>query len=385
MVLFLVLLVSACMATDPFLPDEILNVTQMIRRRGYPAEDHSCVTKDNFTLSLQRMPRPGAPVVFLLHGFLDASSTWVINEPYESLGYILYDNGFDVWLGNNRGNVYSLPVPHWQWSWDEMSRYDLPAFYEYVLSVSQKKTLVHVGHSEGTLTAFAAYSLSSKVQSQVSLFIGLAPVAWLSHQKSLLVSALAQTPEQVLLSLLGSEGVPPQQFEITRIIIEYLLPGICQQVAHFCDSVAFLIGGCNNARQCDESNLNSTRSSVYAAHLGGSSMQNLFHLLQLAKQPGMRMYDFGNATANMAHYGVPTPPSYNLTTVTLPMAFFTGSIDAFADPIDVGILLNLLGKKPVFQHNEPGYTHLDPIWGVNANQKIYPLLVQLAKQYSQNQ
>jgi lysosomal acid lipase/cholesteryl ester hydrolase len=81
----------------PFLPDETLNVTQMIQRRGYPVEQHYASTADGFVLSMQRIPRPGAQPVFLLHGFLDCSTTWVINEPYESLGYILYDNGFDVW------------------------------------------------------------------------------------------------------------------------------------------------------------------------------------------------------------------------------------------------------------------------------------------------
>ncbi len=55
----------------------------------------------------------------------------------KALPYLLSNLGFDVWVGNNRGTKYSNHEQdregYWDYSFDELARYDTPAFINGIL------------------------------------------------------------------------------------------------------------------------------------------------------------------------------------------------------------------------------------------------------------
>jgi len=168
-------------------PDESISTTNLIRSKGYLAEEHDVETKDGFILTMHRIISPTfksksqKPAVFLQHGLLDASSTWVVNFPAQSLGFILADKGFDVWLGNVRGNTYALhhvkynkdQEEFWNFSFDEMAICDIPAMVDYILNQTDQRQLFYIGHSQGTMIPFAKLSTDPEFNTKIKLFLAL--------------------------------------------------------------------------------------------------------------------------------------------------------------------------------------------------------------------
>lgn len=82
------------------------SAAEVIRAAGYPLQVYDVTTRDGYVLTMERIPRVGCKdVVFFMHGVLDTSMAWVSAGVTGSQAFAAWEAGFDVWLGNSRGNA----------------------------------------------------------------------------------------------------------------------------------------------------------------------------------------------------------------------------------------------------------------------------------------
>ncbi|XP_022256648.1 gastric triacylglycerol lipase-like [Limulus polyphemus] len=294
-----------------------------------------------------------------------------------SAGYILADAGYDVWLGNFRGNTYSRrhvtlstdSKEFWEFSFDEMALYDLPAMIDFALNKTGETQLYYIGHSQGTLTAFALLSEKPEYNEKLRTFFALAPVATVGYIKSPIRYFAPYTKDiEILLKLLGVKEFLPNSW-----LIKLLSDLVCTtEIKVFCEEIIFLIVG------VDPDQMNSTRLPVYLSHTpAGTSSQNLVHFAQLVNSKKLLKYDYGKHK-NMKKYNQPTPPEYFIENMTTPVALFWAQDDWLADPRDIALL------QPRLKHMIKSYmveyakwSHVDFIWGIEARKYVYDELLKM--------
>ncbi|XP_039502057.1 lipase 3 isoform X1 [Drosophila santomea] len=362
--------------------DSHLNTYNLIKKYGYPAENHTLQTDDGYILTLHRIARPGATPVLLVHGLLDSSATWVMMGPNKGLGYLLYDQGYDVWMANVRGNTYSRKhvkysthhAKFWDFTFHEMGKHDIPATIDYILNATEVSQLHYIGHSQGTVVFWIMASEKPEYMDKIILMQGLAPVAFLKHCRSPVVNFLAEWHLSVslVLKLIGvHEFLPKNEFisMFNRIICDETT--ITKEI---CSNVIFLTTG------FDKLQLNETMLPVIVGHSpAGASTKQMQHFGQLNRSGGFRQYDHG-WLRNHWIYGTIEPPSYHLENVRAKVALYYGQNDWLAPPEDVEMLYrklpNVVEKYLV---DDKEFNHLDFIWGIDARELLWDRMLEIMR------
>ncbi|XP_072762482.1 lipase 3-like [Anoplolepis gracilipes] len=353
-----------------------LNTSEMIRRAGYPAESHVVTTKDGYLLTLHRIPGGnGSAPVLLQHGLLSSSADWLVLGKGKALAYLLADQGYDVWLGNFRGNTYSkahislssLELRFWNFSFNEMGIYDLPAMITFITNMRSQPLHTYIGHSMGTTSFYIMASECPEIARRVKMMISLGPGAYINNMKSPLKYIWGEFETMQL--FFRGEFMPHS--DIWRSFSKYNQNLFTQKI--LVDIMFLLVG-------YDYEQFDYTLLPVILNHdPAGSSVKTVTHYAQGINSGKFRHYDYGQEK-NLLIYNSSEPPDYDLTKIMVPIALYYSVNDWIFDIKDVQRLYRLL-PNVVDQYEVPWpkFNHVDFIWAKDAPTLLYERILNLMK------
>lgn len=357
---------STALANIP--EDGRLEFCELMNKYNYPCERHEVITKDGYILRIFRIPRYTEEAVFLQHGFIDSSDTWGIRR-HESLAAWLYNNTYDVWLGNIRGNMHSrahvtLDPDHsdfWDFSFHEMAIYDVPAMIDFILEQTGQTKLQVIAHSQGTQLFYVLGALNPGYSAKIKHVICYAPIAYLKHAEQQLFPLVSLAGGPLLSAALGYIG----RGEILRDSSAFM--GLMRKACAL-GLVGYTACGLGVASVMfgpDPAQLEPEFLPIAFAHYPcGSSMKNAVHLAQIIASDRFAQYDYG--LENFRRYGSLQPPVYDLSKVPFNVSLYVGKNDRLSAIEDVDRLRAELNPEVVQEYYVIPYekwNHIDFVWG----------------------
>eukprot|EP00397_Hematodinium_sp_SG-2012_P020433 GEMP01021053.1.p1 GENE.GEMP01021053.1~~GEMP01021053.1.p1 ORF type:complete len:333 (+),score=55.16 GEMP01021053.1:87-1085(+) len=301
---------------------------------GIPFESHYVTTEDGYILNMHRLAgHEGKPAMFFQHGLLGSSITWLANADASPPVYF-WKRGYDVWLGNNRGNTYSRnhtsldpqkDQDFWDFSFSTLGECDVPAQLNYVLDNTKKPNLTYVGWSQGTTQMFVnqignplhrGNKCSHDKVSGINLFVALSPVVYMEHSKDRVLRWMGRFGILAIMEKLFSHGIL-----LSRSVLRKLVAWVCKHVnALICNKVKNYVfhssgGPMNNATAV---------ANLLAFTPAGTSMRSIDHYAQLMRYKYFSDYYYG-PFQDWIKYRQWTLPTYNVglsSSIVVPTALF---------------------------------------------------------------
>jgi len=324
--------------------------------------------------------KPGPPI-FLQHGYKSNSKCFT-STGKKSLSFILADQGYDVWMGNFRGTVYSTnhtqistsSEKFWDFSFHEMGVYDLPAQLNLVHKVTKQK-IIYIGFSMGT-TAATIYSSTYPdiAREKVKIFIKMAPfiytngISLFTRQGLIIWKYVAPIVQAVT----NGQYYTKSYGYINEALWKFLcFPYPFQmKMCQVLDMMSFGF----DYEQNDPETL-----PVTLLHLvETSSVKTVSHLSQLMLSGDFQQYDYG-AQKNKLIYGSSEPPRYDLSKMQVPTYLIRSENDLTSTKEAIEKFNATLPEtvKPydiyVVKHDK--FNHIDFVWAKDVVPLLYDHLV----------
>ncbi|XP_077290943.1 lipase 1-like [Arctopsyche grandis] len=310
--------------------EAFMKLPELADNHGYSVRKYQSETPDGYKITTFRinnmLDRKKLPVL-LIHGLTGSAEDFVRMGPKRSLAFLMADAGYDVWLGNVRGNTYSShaslkrsDIEFWNYSYEEHGKYDIPSVMETILRETFSSKLHVIAVSLGTTVYFVACHRRPDLAAKVATFTALGPVV--SPGK-----AIRRIPKWIfdlhLPNRLKNVNLDPFSFPNVRILSE-----LCKSDDPTTDrcytKIYFPICG-EDYEQVDWN-----KTTIIIGRLQPISMKTIEHLSQMAYAGAFQEYDFGRRL-NMEKYGYSSPKLYNLSANVAPTILIFGKNDQMAE------------------------------------------------------
>lgn len=317
------------------------------------------------------------PVVYLHHGLLMNSEVWVcITEEERCLPFALVEQGYDVWLGNNRGNKYSkkstrfspASADFWNFSMDQFAFHDIPDSIDYILATTSQPSLSYIGFSQGTAQAFATLSIHPPLNQKVNLFIALAPAMSPAGLSNGMVDSLVKASPDVLFLAFGRKSI----LSSATFWQSILYPPIFVRLIDM--SLSFLFAwSCRNISPHQ-------KLAAYPHLYSFTSTKSVVHWFQIIRNKSFQMYDDDTSRAfsigaSDRYYKVAKFPTRNIKT---PIVLVYGGSDSL---VDIKAMLRELPKHTM-AFEVKHFEHLDFLWAQEVDKLVFPHVFNALKYYS---
>ncbi|ODV85153.1 hypothetical protein CANARDRAFT_199050 [[Candida] arabinofermentans NRRL YB-2248] len=333
---------------------------ELCELNNFKVQNHLIQTTDGYLLTAHRLNpelngfKPNGQIAYFQHGLLMSSEIWVLmNDKDLNLPFRLCEMGYDVFLGNNRGNKYSnkhvslstSDPKFWDFSIDEFAMYDIPCTIDYILSYTNSKSLTYIGFSQGCSQILASVSINKDLNSKISKLILIAPATTPKRLCNWLINSIVNFKPSLLFLLFGKKILMKSTLFWQRI----MYPPFFIKMIDLPNKILF---------DWRSENITNIQKIICYFHLySTTSVKSVVHWFQIIRSKKFQMYHDSNIF-NAFEY--PTSTSIAIPDILL----IYGMSDSLVDITQMLDHVPLKSSKMTVIGVEK-YEHLDLIWGKN--------------------
>ncbi|CAH1159899.1 unnamed protein product, partial [Phaedon cochleariae] len=364
-------------------------VPQIIKKSGYPFMEYKVKTSDGYILTVFRIPVLAStkPAVFLLHG-VQSTSAIFLGLGKSSMAFLLYEAGYDVWLGNYRGTEYSqghenmnsTQREYWDYSVDDIALKDLPAMLQLVtFHAGHRGKIIYIGHSLGTTAGIIyASEYPDFAARTIGILVLLTPAYKLPNMRS---------PYRLLLPLVR----PILEVTNTLNVVQFISAGGLRNLTRpLCLSSPPLMIACLTVMNLFLGPFTQIAPETIPVYFNqipaGTSFKTLSYLSE-ATRNRFRKYDYGPGK-NRYLYNSDMPPEYDLKKIKIPVYIMYARSDWAISREDSMQFYRSLPQEMrygMYEVRNLNFNHYDFLFGRNSKTLVTDKLLNMLERFTSEQ